>query len=74
MRRKNHSRITRFEIDFIGSKTDGIGVAFDHYFAGYLRHPWELAEVGGAFFDESVFAFFAFFGHVVHEGGVAGEV
>ena len=39
-----------------------------------LRDAGELAEVGGAFFDEGVFALFAFFGHVIHEGGVAGEV
>lgn len=39
-----------------------------------LRDAGKLGKVGSAFFDEGVFAFFAFFRHIVEEGGVAGEV
>ena len=39
-----------------------------------LRHSREFTEVGLAFFEEGLFAFFAFFAHVVEQCGVASEV
>ena len=38
------------------------------------RHPREFREIGFPFFDEGLFALFAFFAHVVKKGSVSGEV